>query len=190
MPANSIDFGRLLKQRLAVARFGEMDCAKWWNTQGILGPYGPAALSRGFPRTHLFAQARIAFAVAGQRCKEVYSPPNAVTLWALPPEIEDAFQEHWQTWLDDVDSWRSFFTRIETAPKVGLPEFLSALNLISDQQASAASSQKIGAEGKSVPISWNGPLSDQAVTLLSACFAKASTGNLLIPYLPQSGLDS
>ena len=29
----SIDFDRLLKLRLVVARFGEMDLAKWWNTK-------------------------------------------------------------------------------------------------------------------------------------------------------------
>ena len=29
-----IDFDRLLKLRLIVARVGEMDLAKWWNTRG------------------------------------------------------------------------------------------------------------------------------------------------------------
>ncbi|MGE4057006.1 MAG: BrxE family protein [Vicinamibacterales bacterium] len=49
--------------RLTVARFGEMNLAKWWNTKGQLGPLGTAALRRGFPRTHRFAQARSVFAV-------------------------------------------------------------------------------------------------------------------------------
>src|SRR5690606_20374817 len=50
-----IDLDHLLKLRLIVARFGEMDLAKWWNTRGQLGRLGTAALRRGFPRTHRFA---------------------------------------------------------------------------------------------------------------------------------------
>ncbi|MBI4818833.1 MAG: hypothetical protein HY791_21360 [Deltaproteobacteria bacterium] len=42
-----LELDRLLKLRLVVARFGEMDVAKWWNTKGQLG--------RRFPRTHRFA---------------------------------------------------------------------------------------------------------------------------------------
>src|SRR6266481_4894558 len=67
MSTSSIDLDRLLKLRLVVARFGEMDVAKWWNTKGQLGRLGSAALRRGFPRTHYFAQARSVFAVVGDR---------------------------------------------------------------------------------------------------------------------------
>ena len=44
-----VDLDHLLKLRLVVARVGEMDLAKWWNTKGQLGPYGAAAVRRGFP---------------------------------------------------------------------------------------------------------------------------------------------
>jgi hypothetical protein len=54
-----MDLERLLKLRVAIARFGEMDLAKWWNTKGQLGRMGSMALRRGFPRTHRFAQARL-----------------------------------------------------------------------------------------------------------------------------------
>src|SRR5688500_19898895 len=70
MNRHAIDLDRLLKLRLVVARFGEMDLAKWWNTKGQLGRLGTAALRRGFPRTHYFAQARSVFAVAGHRRSE------------------------------------------------------------------------------------------------------------------------
>ncbi|AUX29563.1 MULTISPECIES: BrxE family protein [Sorangium] len=60
MTGATLDLDRLLKLRLLVARFGEMDVAKWWNTKGQLGRLGSAALRRGFPRTHRFAQARCA----------------------------------------------------------------------------------------------------------------------------------
>jgi hypothetical protein len=52
MTAARIDFDRLLKLRLVVARVGEMDLAKWWNTRGQLSRLGSAAVRRGFPRTH------------------------------------------------------------------------------------------------------------------------------------------
>jgi hypothetical protein len=83
MTQTTIDLDRLLKLRLVVARFGEMDLAKWWNTKGQLGRLGAAALRRGFPRTHHFAQARSVFAVAAHRCTEVFDPSGGVTLWRL-----------------------------------------------------------------------------------------------------------
>ena len=82
-----LDFGRLFKLRLVVARHGEMDSAAWWNIKGILGRHGALALRRGFPSTHYFAQARIAFAVASSRCHEVFDPPGCMTLWTLPKVI-------------------------------------------------------------------------------------------------------
>src|SRR5690349_2368177 len=88
---HEIDLERLLKLRVLVARFGEMDCAKWWNTKGQLGRLGAAALRRGFPRTRYFAQARSVFAVAGHRCAEIFDPPHCVTLWSLPENLEEEF---------------------------------------------------------------------------------------------------
>ena len=42
---NDLDMNRLLKLRLLVARFGEMDQARWWNTHGdVLGQLGEMAL--------------------------------------------------------------------------------------------------------------------------------------------------
>src|SRR5277367_4067681 len=88
MTRATLNFDRLLKLRLIVARFGEMDLAKWWNTRGQLGQLGAAAVRRGFPRTHYFAQARSVFAVASSRCREVFDPPKSVTLWQLPETVE------------------------------------------------------------------------------------------------------
>src|SRR5207247_7970135 len=79
-----IDLERVMRLRLVVARHGEMDCARWWNTKGLLGRLGQIALSRGFPRIHYFAQARVVFAVAKSRCKEIFDPPGCMTLWLLP----------------------------------------------------------------------------------------------------------
>ena len=76
-----IDLDRLLKLRLVVARYGEMDLAGWWNTNGMLGRYGAIALARGLPRTHHFTQARVVFSVAKARCQELFDAPGSVTLW-------------------------------------------------------------------------------------------------------------
>src|SRR5271166_1705377 len=112
MPATP-NFDRLLKLRLIVARFGEMDLAKWWNTRGQLGRLGTVAIRRGFPRTHYFAQARSVFAVAAHRSREVFDPPNSVTLWWLPETIEEEFAAKWEHWLDQAEVWQPFFHRLE-----------------------------------------------------------------------------
>ena len=100
-----LDLGFLFKLRLVVARFGEMDLAKWWNTKGQLGPLGAAALRRGFPRTHHFAQARSVFAVAAHRCAEVFDPPGCVTLWRLPEEIERGVRRALGALARQRDEW-------------------------------------------------------------------------------------
>src|SRR5438552_11602958 len=97
-----IDLDRLLKLRLVVARTGEMDVAKWWNTKGQLGRLGARAVSRGLPRTHAFARARSVFAVADHRCAEIFNPPSCVTLWRLPESIEEAFDARWEHWLGNA----------------------------------------------------------------------------------------
>src|SRR3954453_10781869 len=109
MTRATLDFDGLLKFRLIVARFGEMDLAKWWNPRGQLGRLGAAALRRGFPRTHYFAQARSVFAVAAQRCQEVFDPPDGVTLWRLPAATEDGFDAQWERWLDRANEWQPMF---------------------------------------------------------------------------------
>src|SRR3954468_6536802 len=109
MAQATLNIDRLLKLRLIVARVGEMDLAKWWNTRGQLGRLGTTALRRGFPRTHFFAQARSVFAVAAHRCDELFSPPMCVTLWRLPEAVEEEFDARWERWVDDPDAWEEFF---------------------------------------------------------------------------------
>lgn len=117
-----IDFDRVFKLRLVVARYGEMDAARWWNTgdaarqTALLGRAGAVLMSRGFPRTHRFAQARLVFEVARARCAEVFDPPGCVTLWNLSPAVEDQFDARWARWLEERDGWTEFFASIEVPP--------------------------------------------------------------------------
>jgi len=167
-----------------VARFGEMDCARWWNIQGILGRYGSLALSRGFPRTHLFAQAKIAFAVAARRCNEIYSHPSAYTLWELSPEVEDRFQERWLAWLDEAEKWEPTFKSIEDIAGFELLELLSKQGLITPEQVENAKKLRRSAEGRSVMISSPSSLNDDALAMLAAGFFRSEISKPAIPYLP------
>jgi hypothetical protein len=177
-----IDFDRLLKLRLVVARHGEMDAAKWWNTQGILGRRGGSVLKRGFPSTHYFAQARIVFEVARSRCRELFEPPGSMTLWDLPAETEEQFQEHWQGWLDDTDIWRPVFETVENQSGEDLLDSLGQLDLLSPTHTESVAKMRRSAENRAVPISGTYRPEDEILTLLAAGFARGESGSPAIPY--------
>lgn len=129
MSQATLDYDRLLKLRLMVARFGEMDLAKWWNTRGQLSRLGTIAVSRGFPRTHYFAQARSVFAVAAFCCREVFNPPRSVTLCQLSDDVEEYFEAHWERWLDQADEWKPFFVALESLKETELKIALQSFKL-------------------------------------------------------------
>jgi hypothetical protein len=172
----------LLKLRVVVARFGEMDLAKWWNTKGQLGRLGATALRRGFPRTHRFAQARSVFAVAAHRCAEVYGPRGVVTLWSLPESIEEEFDERWELWLDDAGSWTPFFEAVEGIQGQDLVGVLRSFELIDegDLQRFARLKRLPNRPAVQLPDVFGG--SDAEVTLLALGFARGATGELAVPY--------
>jgi hypothetical protein len=182
MTQSSIDLDRLLKLRLVVGRFGEMDMAKWWNTKSQLGRLGTAALRRGFPRTHYFAQARSVFAVAAHRCAEVFDPPNSVTLWRLTAQLEEEFDARWEHWLDHTTEWIPFFQRLENLGDSNLLEALRKLDVITDLEIDSASRLRRSAEGRAVLIPDLFSGSDMDVSLLAVGFARGEFGALAVPY--------
>ncbi|UHD18808.1 BrxE family protein [Thiocapsa bogorovii] len=135
-----------------VARYGEMDGAGWWNTNGSLGRHGALALQRGVPSTHHFAQARIAFAVAHSRCHELFDPPGCMTLWNLPARIEDQFEAHWQDWLDEGERCSPFFTHLAGAGSDDLLLALAEAGLVDERHLAAVGQLRRSAEGPSVPL--------------------------------------
>ena len=183
----TIDFDRLFKLRLVVARHGEMDAAKWWNTQGMLGLRGAVVLKRGFPATHHFAQARIVFEVAKSRCHELFDPPGCMTLWSLPADLEEQFQEHWQGWLDETEKWTPIFRQIEAQTGADLLKSLGELGLISQEQLDVVAKLRRSAENRAVPISGTFRPNDDIMTLLAAGFARGESGN---PAIPHARLDA
>lgn len=182
MTSPSIDLDRLLKLRLVVARFGEMDLAKWWNTKGQLGRLGAAALRRGFPRTHRFAQARSVFAVAAHRCAEVFEPPGCVTLWRLPEATEEEFDARWEQWLDNAAEWTPFFEKLETLPGPDLASTLRSFELVSDRDLEAYAKLRRSAEGRAVPLPGTFSGTDADVSLLALGFARGEPSALAVPY--------
>jgi hypothetical protein len=182
MTKANIDFDRLFKLRLVVARVGEMDLAKWWNTRGQLGRLGSAAIRRGLPRTHYFAQARSVFAVAAFRCHEVFDPPHSVTLWHLPEAVEEQFDAHWERWLDQADKWKPLFLELEILKETELKTSLQSFNLITDDESQLFSRLRRSAEGRAVPLPAPFTGTNQDVASLALGFARGEPGALAVPY--------
>ncbi|MBM3493676.1 MAG: BrxE family protein [Armatimonadetes bacterium] len=184
---SNIDFDRLLRLRLVVARYGEMDAARWWNTgdaerrTSLLGRAGSVLMSRGFPRTHCFAQARLVFEVARARCAEVFDPPGCITLWNLPPAIEDQFDARWARWLEDREAWTEIFASIEPPP-IDFLDALQKLGLASVGDLEAVSKLRRSAEGRAVPLPGVREVTDPLITQLAAGFARGEPGKLAVPY--------
>lgn len=177
-----VDLERLLKLRLVVARFGEMDLAKWWNTKGQLGRLGALALRRGFPRTHRFAQARSVFAVAAHRCAEVFDPPGCVTLWRLPEAVEEAFDARWEHWLDNAGAWTNFFEKLESLSGSDLAELLRAFELVEERDIEVYRKLRRSTEGRAVPLPGVFSGTDADVALLALGFARGEPSTLAVPY--------
>lgn len=178
-----IDLDKLLKLRIAVARYGELDAAGWWNTRGQLGKLGASVLRRGFPRTYRFAEARSVFAVAGHRCEEVFHPPGSVTLWHLPAALEEEFDARWESWLDNATDWEPFFANVEMAPTVPLADWLRNLCLLSQAASDTVAKLKRTAEGRAVALSPRPEVSDVLIEVLAAAFSKGEPGALAVPYV-------
>ena len=178
-----LDLDYLLKLRLCVARFGEMDRAQWWNTNGQLGRMGATVLRRGFARTHYFAQARSVFAVAAHRCDEVFDPPNSVTLWRLPASLEEEFDARWEHWLDNAGDWSATFEQLAGMTGDDLISDLRTFELVRADHVAAAQSWRRSAEGRSLPLPGTFAGTDLDMTLLALGFAKGERGAPAVPWM-------
>jgi len=147
----TLDLELLFKLRVVVARVGEQDLARWWNTEGQLGRTGEMVLRRGFRRTHRFAQARSVFAVAGARCGALYARPGAVTLWRLPAQVEDSFSMRWPDWIKAVDAWEEFFVEVASC-SADLEGEILRLQLVTAEDIAAAGRLRRSAEGAATEV--------------------------------------
>jgi hypothetical protein len=179
---SAIDLENLFKTRLVVARFGEMDLARWWDTKGMLGKTGRLAVGRGLPKTHRFAQARAVFAVARARCREVYSPSDGVTLWDLPAEVESAFDERWPMWIENQADWQRCFDSLEANPGDDLLDAFAKVSPLPSATVDAAKRMKRAADQKAVPLGEFPAVTDELVSQLAVGFSKGEPGRVAVPF--------
>lgn len=177
-----LDLEWLLKVRTVVARFGEMDLARWWNSNGQLGPQGVSVLRRGLPRTHHFAQARSVCMVAAARCAQIFDPPGSVTLWRLTDPLEERMDTLWEGWLDDAKSWRPFFERVAAINATDLSACLAEFGLVTADDLAATRSLKKSTDGRSMQMPGLFDGGHKSVVMLALSFGYGSLGNLIVPY--------
>lgn len=178
----AIDLERLFRLRAAVGRFGEMDRAGWWNTQGVLGARGAAVYKRGLPETHFLARVRVVTAVAAERSRTVYPATGVATLWSLPPALERSLSFQERSWI--TNGSRSEWSGLETAlvsPAADLTTWLAELGLVDDEAVREAAelTAEPGGKGLAVP----GPVDDKTVQLLALGHARGRPKDLVVPFL-------
>ena len=177
-----LDLEWLLKVRTVIARVGEMDLARWWNSNGQLGPQGVSVLRRGFPRTHYFAQTRSVCMVAAARCAQIFDPPGSVTLWRLTDTIEERLDVLWERWLDDAVSWRPFFEGVAWHKSNDVARSLQKFELVTDNEMNARNNIKKSADGRSIQLPEPFDGGRKTVAKLALAFSAGSPGNLVVPY--------
>ncbi len=169
--------------RLVVARRGEMDCSKWWNTDGVLSGNGKLIFPRGFPKTQVFARARVVFAVAAARSDEVFNQPNSYTLWRLPVEIEDEIEDSWSSWLEAPGEWEALLEKIDESSSSDIAELLNSLGLLSEKTIGRTKSLRRNADLKSVPLKLDGESLSEAIELLAVAHRSSEVGKLAVPFI-------
>lgn len=187
MDLRDVDLDHLLRLRLVVARFGEMDAARWWNTKGLLGQLGDLALRRGLPRSHFFAQARAVFAVAADRCRRVFDSPKSITLWKMPATAEEAFDARWPIWTEQYDRWQPFFERLHVVQGADLLGSLLDLDVVTKKEADEARTLRRAADRRAVPLAGVRTLDRRAFSLLAAGFFRGEPGEPAVPYATVEG---
>lgn len=127
------------------------------------------------------------FAVAEDRCAQVYDPPNGANLWRLTDGIEDSFDAMWEQWIDRAEDWAQFFLSVAEIKNFDVPALLQQFELATSAAVAEASALRRSAEGKAVqsprPFSSDQP----GATLLALGFAKGAIGDLCVPYAKLDG---
>jgi hypothetical protein len=110
-----------------------------------------------------------------------------VTLWRLPADVEDQFDEHWQAWVGDGEAWSPFFDDLAAYDQSDLLSALRERDLISAEETEAVEALRRSAEGRAVELSGKRQLDDGLIAQLAAAFAKGERGSPAIPYAKLAG---
>lgn len=178
-----LDYEWLLKLRVTVARCGEMDLSRWWNTSKQLGPSGTSVLKRGFPRTHHFAQARSVMAVASDRCDHLLAQTDAITLWRLPEAVEDRFASHWESWLDRHAAWRPFFERVAAIRSGDIVAATTELGLITSDEVKALQALRAAPDGRGLSVGKTYTGHRRQIALLALGFSVGRANDPIVPFV-------
>ncbi len=116
----AVDLDRLLKLRLVVARYGEMDRAAGGTRTGCSGATERSPSSAG-SRAPTDSPRRASSSLSPALAARSSSTPPLGHAWRLPAEVEDQFDDRWQAWLGEPDSWNPFFDELATAEPADLP---------------------------------------------------------------------
>jgi hypothetical protein len=184
-----INLESLFYCRLIVGRYGEMDIARWWNTSGILSSLGSKVASRGLPRTEYYGRARALFAVAQQRTRQYFSPPESFTLWSLPPAVENALDEAMIRWAHEGRAWPAIEEALVGLKFGGIEKALQDANVATEQITGLVPKLKVGQEGKSILLPQSSRITDETVSLLAAAFSRSKPESLLLPIVSVKGGD-
>jgi hypothetical protein len=160
-----------------------MDRERWWNTKGLVSGVGELAISRGFPKTHVFARCRAAFTVAAARTQEVFDPPGSFTLWRLPVEVEDRIEDAWATWLESPEAWTAFLNDVDRSSGEKLLSILHHLGLVSEKSVNKVGKLRRGDDFRSVPLKLNGESVHEAIEVLAAAHSLSEVGKLAVPFI-------
>ncbi len=180
---SSVDFEWLFKLRVAIARCGEMDMARWWNSNKQLGSAGASVLKRGFPRTHNFAQARSVIAIAAHRCNQLFPQEDAITLWRLPDDVEQQLESHWDAWIDRADHWSPFFDSVARLDNPDPLFILRVLQLAEPEQVKACGSIRRPSNGCGLMVGKSFSGAPQEIALLALGFGAGALNDTVVPFI-------
>jgi hypothetical protein len=186
-----MDFRQLFKLRLVVAAMGETQRLGWWNS-GVLTDTGEYLFQQGFPRSTPFAQTRAAFRVAQLACDESLAiqptPGGPVTchLFRLTPQLEDAFDNERNRWMDEPQEWAACF---QTAWELTADQWPQALVDLADLAPSAIdwTRQQAPQTAKALRLSDPFEINQGHIEQLAAGFLCGQPGQLVVPYLQVAG---
>jgi hypothetical protein len=117
----------------------------------------------------------------------VFNPPGSWTLWRLPREIEEAFDAHWEHWVDAAADWVPVFGRVAELEGTDVTATLQGLALVGSDDIVALSRLRTTAEGRAVPLPAPFAGTNEDITLLALGFALGRPGALAVPYARAEG---
>ena len=186
-----MDYRQLFKLRLVVAAMGETQRLGWWNS-GVLTGTGEFLFQQGFPRSAPFAQARAGYRVAQLACDETLAiqptPGGQITchLFRLTPQLEDAFENERNRWMDDLQEWAECF---HAAWGLSAEQWPQALIDLADLDPAAIewAKQQSPQTAKALRLDDPFELNQGHIELLAAGFVCGKPGQLVVPYVQVAG---